>query len=76
MPEEINNKQNIQIARLEGKVDGLGNKVDRNSEKIDSVLINHFPTLTKQIATIEANQKILLAVLMMVVAGLISLIFS
>jgi cob(I)alamin adenosyltransferase len=68
MPKEINNQQNIQLARLEERV--------KNIEKmVGYMTTNCIPTLTKTCAKLDANQKIILFFMFAIIAALIGLYF-
>ena len=76
MPNKINEKQNIQIARLEEKVEFSCGKIDTLSEKVDRILDNHLPHLETAVTKLDTNQRLILYVLGLMVTGMIGLFFK
>lgn len=83
MPIKNNHKQDILINTLQAKVDFTCEKVsDLNAKtngidaKVDKIISNHLPHIEVSIAKLDANQKIILTVMFMVIAGLIGLFFK
>jgi len=85
MPEEINNQQNIQIARLEEKFDGFEKGCNENFKriegKVDLISANCIPTLTKEVAKVDAvcvkldaNQKTIMWFLGVVVVTMLAIL--
>jgi len=73
--QDINEKQNIQIARIEERMKHIEKVLESLDAKITLISVNCIPTLTKEVAKMEANQKILMAFMFAVVAALIGLYF-
>jgi len=75
MPQQINNQQNIQIAKIETKIESIEKIVTGLDTKVETIAINCIPTLTKDVAKIDANQKILRWFMFAIIAALIGLYF-
>ena len=74
--QDINNKQNIQLAKLEERIKAVEIVLRALDTKITLISVNCIPTLTKEVAKMDANQKILMAFMFAVVAALIGLYFK
>ncbi len=67
--QDINEKQNLQIARIDERV--------KHIEKIlENMSTNCIPTLLEKCAKMDANQKILMAFMFAITAALIGLYFT
>jgi len=75
MPQQINEKQNIQIAKIETKIESIEKIVTGLDTKVETIATNCIPTLTKEVAKMDANQKIILWFMFAIVAALIGLYF-
>jgi hypothetical protein len=73
--QDINEKQNIEIAEIKTEIKNIKEMVQGLNVKVDLITTNCIPTLTKEVAKMEANQKILMAFMFAVVAALIGLYF-
>ena len=71
-----NEKQNVHLATLQTKVDFTCERINDLNEKVDGIIANHLPHIESAISKLDANQKIILAVMFMVIAGLIGLFFK
>ena len=74
--EEVNNKQNIQIARLEEYQKSTEKKLDSMENKVDLILTNHLPHIQETVSKLDANQKIVLWFMLCVMGALIGLFFK
>jgi len=74
--EEVNNKQNIQIARLEECQKSTEKKLDSMENKVDLILTNHLPHIQETVSKLDANQKIVLWFMLCVMGALIGLFFK
>ena len=73
---EVNNKQNVQIARLEECQKSTEKKLDSMEEKVDLILTNHLPHIQETVSKLDANQKIVLWFMLCVMGALIGLFFK
>ena len=73
---EVNNKQNIQIARLEECQKSTEKKLDSMEEKVDLILTNHLPHIQETVSKLDANQKIFMWFMLCVMGALIGLFFK
>lgn len=71
-----NNKQDISIARLEERTSFCAEKMEAVEGKVDVIIENHLPHLEKAITKLDTNQKILLCVLTLMLAGLVGIFFK
>lgn len=83
MTKNNNHKQDVLIATLQAKVDFSCERIsDLNAKttgidlKVDKIIANHLPHIETSIARLDANQKIVLTVMFMIIAGLIGLFFK
>ena len=74
--EEVNNKQNTQIARLEECQKSTEKKLDSMENKVDLILTNHLPHIQETVSKLDANQKIVLWFMLCVMGALIGLFFK
>jgi len=73
MTKEINNKQNVQIARLEENQKIQAKKLDALEEKIDEIITNHLFHIGQDMSRLNTNQKQLLWFMGAIVMALIGL---
>ncbi len=74
--EEVNNKQNIQIARLEECQKSTEKKLDSMEEKVDLILTNHLPHIQETVSKLDANQRIFMWFMLAIMGALIGLFFK